>query len=107
MPLADGAIVLVEVPDGDAIGIERVGRVGEVIRDASETLEQALSRIQPAAAAVLRGMRAMVTPPDKVTVEFGVKLTAEAGVVVAKAASEANFKVIVEWSASESTDTGD
>ena len=30
--------------------------------------------------------------------EFGIKVTGEAGVVVAKAATEANFTVSAEWS---------
>jgi hypothetical protein len=34
-----------------------------------------------------------------VKIEFGAKLTAEAGVVIAKAATEANFKLSLEWSA--------
>jgi hypothetical protein len=41
----------------------------------------------------------LATPPDTVKIEFGVKLTAEAGVVIAKAATEANFKLSLEWSA--------
>jgi len=97
MPLDDGGTVLVEV-SGTPSGVERVGRVGDVVRDTAETLQQALARIRPAAAAVLDSVRGMAPAPDKVKVEFGVTLTAEAGVVVARATSEANFKVTAEWS---------
>jgi hypothetical protein len=46
---------------------------------------------------VVGHVRDLATPPDKVQLEFGVKLTAEAGVVIAKAATEANFKLSLEW----------
>jgi hypothetical protein len=34
---------------------------------------------------------------EQVTVEFGLKVTAGAGLIVAKAAFEGNFKVSVVW----------
>ena len=99
MPLEDGSTILVEVSE-DEQRLQRVGRAGTVVREATETLEEALRRVRPAVTAVLKQVRDLATPPDKVTVEFGVKLTAEAGVVIAKAASEANFKLSLEWTAS-------
>jgi hypothetical protein len=96
MPLEDGNTVLVEVSD-DEQRLQRVGRVGTVVRDTAETLEEALRRVKPAVTAVLNQTRDLVTPPDKVKLEFGVKFTAEAGVVIAKAATEANFKLTLEW----------
>jgi hypothetical protein len=39
-----------------------------------------------------------IPKPDKVTVEFGVKLAGEVGVpMVTKGSGEANFKVSIEW----------
>ncbi|SCF28461.1 CU044_2847 family protein [Micromonospora mirobrigensis] len=98
VPVEGAEPVLIEV-SSERTGIERVGRAGDVVRDANETLQQALARVRPAAEAVLDSVRGMASAPDKVTVEFGVKLTAEAGVVVARTAAEANFTVSVEWSA--------
>jgi hypothetical protein len=96
MPLESGSTILVEVTD-DEQRLQRVGRAGTVVRESAETLEQALRRVKPAVAAVLGQVRDLATPPDTVKVEFGVKLTAEAGVVIAKATSEANFKLSLEW----------
>jgi hypothetical protein len=104
MAIDDGSTVLVEVADDT--GIERVGRVDTVVRDASETLNEALARVRPAAASILRSVREMAQPPDTVTLEFGVKLTAEAGVVVARTTGEANFKITVEWSTDSNTAAG-
>jgi hypothetical protein len=41
---------------------------------------------------------ASIPTPEKVTVEFGIKLAGEAGVpMLTKASGEANFKVSIEW----------
>ncbi|TDB71325.1 CU044_2847 family protein [Micromonospora sp. KC723] len=94
-PLAGGGAVRVEVPDEDET--VAVGRPGEVIARAHETLESVLSGLRPLAEAVLADLRAAAQPPDRVSVEFGVKLSAKAGLVVASGTSEANLKVQVEW----------
>ncbi|MEU4689396.1 CU044_2847 family protein [Actinoplanes sp. NPDC023714] len=96
MPLDDGGAVYVEVAGEDG-GLEHVGRGTEVVGKASETLQEAIGRIRPAAEAIRDGIRSMAQPPDRVVVEFGVKVTGEAGVIVAKATSEANFTVKLEW----------
>lgn len=99
MPLDEGGSVLVEISDNDtdADRIERVGRARDAATSASQTLQAALQQVKPAVRAVLTGVQDMAERPDKVAVQFGIKFTASAGVVVAKAASEANFTVIVEW----------
>jgi hypothetical protein len=100
MSLEDGSSILVEVAD-DEQRLERVGRLSSVVRDTAETLDEALRRVKPAVTTVLNQLRDLATPPDKVKIEFGVKLTAEAGVVIAKAATEANFKLSLEWTATQ------
>lgn len=105
MPLEDGSTVLVEVTD-DEQRLQRVGRVGTVVRETAETLEEALRRVKPAIAAVVGEVRELASPPDKVRLEFGVKLTAEAGVVIAKAATEANFKLSLEWTVNSAHSSG-
>ncbi|AEV84069.1 hypothetical protein ACWT_3046 [Actinoplanes sp. SE50] len=41
--------------------------------------------------------RAIRDPPDRIAVDFGVRVTVDAGVVSARATSEANFTVHLEW----------
>ncbi len=97
LPLGNGDVVYVEV-DGDITGEPgRVGRTPRVLSEASETLQEALRRTRSAIETTLGQMRELAEPPDKVTIKFGVKVTASAGVVIAKAASEANFELAVEW----------
>ncbi|MEV6297210.1 CU044_2847 family protein [Streptomyces sp. NPDC051896] len=98
MQLGDGTSVRVELADEES-GFDRVGRgPGGLARSSAETLQEALDHIRPALDTMASSVRQMVHRPDKVSVEFGIKLAAEAGVVVAKATSEANFTVTLEWS---------
>ncbi len=97
LPLQDGGTVVVEVEESRAGPVTRGGRRGELVAEASETFEQALDRVLPA----LRSMAARVGEaargPDEFTIEFGLRLNAEFGAVVAKTAGEANFSVSATW----------
>lgn len=64
---------------------------------AADTLRDAVDRVRPAVQDVVDSLRAMPRRPDRITLEFGVKVTAEAGVVLARTAAEAHFTVGVEW----------
>ncbi|MBC2904720.1 CU044_2847 family protein [Streptomyces cupreus] len=97
LPLDDGSVLLLEVSGEEPGGVDRVGRAADAVRSSADTLQQALTRMRPALEAVFATTRGLAHAPDEVTVEFGIKLTAEAGVVVARAATEANFTVSVRW----------
>lgn len=92
MVLDDGQVVLLEVTGDGPAGVQRVSRGGGVA-GAAETLQQALARVRPALGAVLEGARDLPRQPGSVTVEFGITLSAEAGVVVARGSTEAHFTV--------------
>jgi inner membrane protein involved in colicin E2 resistance len=94
--LDNGQSIFVEVADATPV-IEQVGRGHDIAQAAAQTLEDALSRVRPAIEGVVRQIRQGIYPPQRVTVDFGIKITAEAGVVIAKAATEANFTVSAEW----------
>lgn len=98
--LDDGSAVVVEsddVADDDGPSLERVGRGPEAAQHGVETLQSALSRVRPALVAVVDQVRGLPAAPDTVRVDFGIKLSAEAGVVVARTATEANFTISAEW----------
>ncbi|MGK5629503.1 CU044_2847 family protein [Streptomyces sp. URMC 123] len=86
VPLEDGESVLVEVEgrEEEAEGWTRVGRAGDAVRSIGTTLQEALAPVRPAIRAIVEQVRDGIDPPDRVAVEFGVKLVAEAGVVVAR-----------------------
>ena len=70
---------------------------GQVAKRARQTFETALERIKPAAGAIIAKLRGLGDPPDEVSVEFGLKMTAQAGAVVAAAGAEANYTITLKW----------
>lgn len=96
VPLDDGGVVLVEVEEHED-GIVRAARPREVVATAAESLQASLDRIRPVAEALVGKLRNLADRPEEITVEFGITWSAQAGVIVAQAASEANFKVALRW----------
>jgi hypothetical protein len=95
-PLEDGTTMLVEVEESEQEGLERVSR-GDVIERAQQTLEKSLEKVRPAAQLVLENLRGLHDSPDEIEVQFGLKLNAESGVVLAAASMEANYTIILRW----------
>jgi hypothetical protein len=79
VPVEGGGCLLVQVSDAELPG----------------ALELALDQIKPAVRAVFDGLVAM--SPDEMSVEFGLTLGAETGLVVAKGTSEMHFAVTLGW----------
>ena len=96
-PLEDGTSVLVEIDEPDVEGVVRAARPGEIAERATQTFEAAVEKIRPAAVAILKQVRDVSDPPDQVVVEFGVKLNAAAGAVLASVGAEANYKLTLTW----------
>jgi NTP-dependent ternary system trypsin peptidase co-occuring protein len=95
-PTAGGETIVVEMDDDQLAGFAPAAvNPGEVALVAAGSLEAAVDRLLPALRSIGERMKALT--PDELTVALGVKLTAEAGVVVAKAAGEANFTVTLKW----------
>ncbi|WP_127504000.1 CU044_2847 family protein [Actinoplanes solisilvae] len=94
VPLDRGGAVLLEV-DAGPDGVVKAARPGEIVGRAAYTLESALDAVAPAVQAVLAKMRE--AGPEVITIELGIKLTAEAGAIVTKTAGECNFKVTLQW----------
>lgn len=88
--------LLVEIHE--AAGPVPAARPGEILGTAAENLESVFARVRPAVQAVARQIRALPEKPDRVTVTFGITFSAEAGVIIARTASNANFALTVEWS---------
>ncbi|MEV8440582.1 CU044_2847 family protein [Actinosynnema sp. NPDC051121] len=94
--LPDDDAVLVEV-EADGPEISPVSRSGDVIRSAATSLDDALRHVRKAASTALANFREMDVRPDEVQVEFGVKLTAQAGAVIAKTGVEGHLKIKLTW----------
>jgi len=97
-PLEDGGVLLVQPASMDA-GLGELGLASSAedkAKKATETLESALAQVTPALRSVANKLRDL--SPDDLTVEFGLTLTAEAGIMVAKGSTEVHFTVTLAWS---------
>lgn len=95
-PLDDGSLLRVQAADADLPAGPVPASRGEQLLKAGETLEQSFQRVVPALTAVATRLREL--SPDQLSVEFGLTLTAEAGVIVAKGGVEVHFTVNLAWS---------
>ena len=86
--------VVVEV-DGDGDESVLVSGGGAVV-DATGAFTEKLASVRKAVSATLEEL-GNTLGPDSLKVTFGVKLTAEAGAVIAKSAVEGNLQVEMEW----------
>jgi hypothetical protein len=97
VPLAAGGSILVEVDDATDGPVVR-GRGGAVaVASLTEPLESVLAGLGPATQAVLSQLRGLAQSPHEIEVEFAVKLTADARIVLARAGGEANFRITLKW----------
>ncbi|MBB5121033.1 hypothetical protein AF335_20200 [Streptomyces eurocidicus] len=90
----DGSSMIVEIEENTP-GLENVARDDDGLLTAGRRLDQILSGSRPAIEALLGLLRQLA--PDEYDIEFGIKLNAEAGVVVAKSATEGHFGVRLGW----------
>ena len=98
-PLEDGQTIIVEVNElEEERGSRRVARgTEEEPLKASQTFEQALSKIRPATEKVIITLRDLVQKPDEIEMEFGFSLSAGTGVIIASASTQANYRVTLRW----------
>lgn len=94
--LEAGGSITVEV-DEDLVGVAPASPGDNVVK-ATQTFEKALDGIKPIAQVILDKLKSGLTEaPHEIEVEFGLKMSAVAGVVVASASVEANYTVTLKW----------
>lgn len=96
VPLASGGSITVEVDDGPRV-MRGGDRGADLVERGGRTLDESLGAIAPALQEVLNKLRGVSSELSQIEVELGLKLTGEAGMVVARAGAEANFRVLVRW----------
>ena len=97
-----GGVVIVEVDEDDR-GFEPASREagpGAIAR-ARQKFEEALGDVRDSAERALAVFTEGTLNPDGVEIEFGVKLNAEAGAVIAKTAVEGHLVVKLRWEPGE------
>jgi hypothetical protein len=94
--LSDGSLVYLEEQGSPSVsGPELAGRLQNVV----VSLDAALESVRKTAGSLVASIRsAMPEEPDELEIEFGLKGTLEVnGFLVAKAASDAHYKVRLTW----------
>lgn len=96
--LADGTTFLVEVDEPESSAIERVAlpSLGKVIK-VKQSFEGMLDKVKPVATAIINKLHGLSVPADEVEVKFGLKLTAQAGVIFTSVGSEASYEITLKW----------
>lgn len=87
IPVGECEVLLVEVASQD-MGLTPAAR-GDVRDRLTEPLSRSLGRVRTFAGQVLEQLTSAAQPPDKVSIEFGLKLTAKAGLSSRTAVSTA------------------
>ena len=95
-PLEEGGSIVVQIDEPETGGTIRAGR-DETIEKVKDTFEEALNRVLPAAKSVVEKLRSMESRPDEIEINFGIKLSTQAGAFIASTTAEANFGVTVHW----------
>ncbi|WP_141578796.1 CU044_2847 family protein [Actinomadura sp. WMMA1423] len=97
IPLRDGDSILVEMSENES-GLAPVGRrTNDVIERLPESFTASLARVRSFTAEVLDQVGRYPRQPDRVAIEFGLKFSAKAGLVIAEAGGEASLKFVAEW----------
>ncbi|GAA1214368.1 hypothetical protein GCM10009665_00140 [Kitasatospora nipponensis] len=98
VPFENGETMLVELPEGQGSGVLRASRGEALVESSAETFESGLGRVRHLATAILERLTDLPRRPDHIRAEFGIRLTAEAGLVVAKGSGDAHIVLELEWS---------
>jgi hypothetical protein len=101
VPLEPGSdkYILAEADPVDLDGLELVaddGTQGRVVQSAI-SLATAVDDLEPALQTIISRLRKAARGPDAITVEFGLKVGGEAGLIFAKGTAEATLNISVTW----------
>lgn len=97
--LEDGTKFLVEVDEPGGVAVERVAiDTGKMVLQAKKSFEEAIEIVKPVASVLISKMKeGLTTPASEVEIKFGLKLTAEAGAIIASVGGDVNFEITLKW----------
>jgi hypothetical protein len=92
----DGIEVLLET-DPSSSGIVRAARPGDVVATAAHTLDESFDHVRATAESLVGRLTRLPVQPKTIELELGVKISAEAGAIIAKTSGEGNFRLRLVW----------
>jgi hypothetical protein len=78
----------------------------DLVHKAKKSFQDALSITRPVAQTLINQIDKLSERPNEIEVEFGLKLSAEAGAVITSSGLDANFKVTLKWQREQSKKNG-
>lgn len=86
-----------EIKKGDGGLFAPVASSGRVIEKAKDFLDSSFNQIKVFANGIADSIKNLDTAPDEIEVEFAVKFSADAGVIISSVSSEASITVKLKW----------
>ena len=103
--LQNGQSVIVEAEVPEEFGEEKVSFFRRPDgKKEPPSLSAALERVLPAIGEVFTKITELNFKPNDIELEVGIKFVGEAGVVIARASTEANIVVRLKWKSAEQPD---
>ena len=100
---SDATVVVAALDSPGGVSDGTVYRGGGLPRDlverSSQTLDEAVARVKPAAQALVTAMTDLPRRPDELTVTFGIELSGSMGAIIASTAAKANIAITLTWRA--------
>jgi hypothetical protein len=101
LPFAEGGHIGIEVTDLVPTSLDPAGSPRQTTRSVSEkavrTFDEALSGLTKIADSLHSVLNAAVTPPDSVSVSFGLKFSADCNLHFVAGKGEATLQVQMTW----------
>jgi len=106
-------MTILRLPNGTAIQVEETPMPGTAItrgavpptQEVSREFADILPTVRGIASSLIESLEGLAHKPDTVSVEFGLKIGGEVGVILTKGTAEANFKLNLSWKSSEENTT--
>ncbi|WP_322751618.1 MULTISPECIES: CU044_2847 family protein [unclassified Frankia] len=103
VPLEGGGVVVVEVDRREVPGELQLASddPGTIAARARRALESSLADLAPMVRSIHQHLRGIT--PDEFTVEFGLNVGGETGLIIAKGTAAVNFTVSMTWRGESTT----
>ncbi len=95
-PIDEENSIFVEAEISEDEGEMEVSRNG-FAKKAAKNFHDALATVKPIAETLVTRISELSRKPQEVQVEFGLKMNAKAGAILANTGIEGNIKVVLKW----------
>lgn len=95
-PIDEENSIFVEAEISEDEGEMEVSR-NKFAKKAAKNFQDALATVKPIAETLITKIDELTKKPQEVEVEFGLKMNAKAGAIIANTGIEGNIKVVLKW----------